>query len=158
MAETSAEKKESGKERSPTGDEQKPKSQAEEEKEGGEGEEGTTGPRAGVNFLSPEALLMIGLALIFDGIGLILFILSLFGIGIPFSWILDLIGLITIGFWMFFRTGHITTTKGAQKLIKKSGKKLLKRLGLATLIEIIPFVGDIAFCWTLAVYFEIKND
>ena len=112
----------------------------------------------GPNLLSPEALLVLTLAVILDLVGLILFFLSFIGIGIPLSFILDIIGLVLIGSWMFFRTGHITTTKKAEKIIKKGGRKLLKRLGLAFLGEIIPFFGDIAPCWTLAVYFELKNN
>lgn len=109
-------------------------------------------------FLSPEAFAMFFVAGMLDIVGLIVFILSLFGIGIPASFVLDFIGVIIIGGWMFFRTGHVTITRKAGKTIKKAQKKILKRLGLSFLGELIPFFGDIAFCWTLAVYFELKNN
>lgn len=109
-------------------------------------------------FLSPEAFAMFFVAGMLDIVGLIVFVLSLFGIGIPVSFVLDFIGITIIGSWMFFRTGHVTITRKAGKTIKKTQKKILKRLGLSFLGELIPFFGDIAFCWTLAVYFELKNN
>ncbi len=103
---------------------------------------------------SPEAILMLTAAGILDLIGLIFFILSfVFGIGIPLSWILDVTGLIILGTWMYWRSGSVTVTKGTKKIISKTSK----RLGLAFLGEIIPFFGDVAFCWTLAVYLELKK-
>jgi len=103
---------------------------------------------------SPEAVLMLTTAGILDCIGLIFFILSfVFGIGIPLSWILDIIGLIILGTWMYWRSGSVTVTKGTKKIISKTSK----RLGLAFLGELIPFFGDVAFCWTLAVYLELKK-
>ncbi|GAI16802.1 unnamed protein product, partial [marine sediment metagenome] len=111
------------------------------------------------SFTSPEALVMLSTAIILDLIGLFVFILDFFfGIGLLFSFVPDAIGLIFIGGWMFSRTGRVTVTRKAQKTIRKTGKKLFKRLGLAFLGELIPFFGDVAFCWTLAVYFELKNN
>ena len=107
----------------------------------------------------PEAFVMLSFAIMLDLIGLVVFILDfIFGVGLIVSFVPDVIGLIFIGGWMFFRTGHITITRKAKKTIKKGGKKILKRLGLAFLGELIPVFGDVAFCWTLAVYFELKNN
>ena len=108
----------------------------------------------GGSLTSPEAALMLTAAIIFDCIGLILFVLSfIFGIGIPLSWLLDVIALVIIGSWMYWRSGSITVTKGTKKVASKFGK----RLGLAFLGEVIPFFGDIAFCWTIAVILELKK-
>lgn len=98
-------------------------------------------------FLSPEGVLMMTIAIILDLVGLMMLILSFVGVGIPFSFILDAIGIIFIGGWvLFFRSGKGVITKGAAK-----------RLGLGTLGELIPFVGDLLPCWTLIVYFELKS-
>lgn len=111
------------------------------------------------SLISPEALVFFFAAIMLDLFGLIIFILDfVFGVGLIVSAIPDIIGLIFIGSWMYFRTGHITITRRGQKTIKKTGRKLFKRLGLSFLGEIIPVFGDVAFCWTLAVYFELKNN
>ncbi|MDD2732046.1 MAG: hypothetical protein PHI53_02505 [Candidatus Pacebacteria bacterium] len=97
------------------------------------------------NFISPEAVVMLLAAVLLDTIGFLFLFLSFLGVGIPLSFIPDLIGLIFIGGWMFLRSGA-------------RQKRIGKRLGLAFLGEIIPFFGDIAPCWTLAVFFELKNN
>ncbi len=107
---------------------------------------------------SPEALVMFMVAGSLDLIGLILLILDFIGIGLALSFIPDIIGLVFLGSWMYFRTGHVTISRSAGKTIRKSGRKILKRLGLSFAGELIPLFGDIAFCWTLAVYFELKNN
>ncbi|MBL7156090.1 MAG: hypothetical protein ISS87_00610 [Candidatus Pacebacteria bacterium] len=104
-------------------------------------------------FLSPEGFLMMSIAIMLDLAGLALFILSFFGIGIAVSWILDLIGLIFIGGWMFMRSGKAKATKKAAKI----GKKAFKKLGIGFIGEIIPFFGDIAFCWTIIVFLELRK-
>lgn len=109
-------------------------------------------------FFSPEALVMFMIAGSLDLAGLVIFILSLFGVGIAISFIPDIIGLVFLGSLMYFRTGHVTISRSAGKTIRKSGRKIFKRLGLSFVGELIPFFGDIAFCWTLAVYFELKNN
>ena len=103
---------------------------------------------------SPEGIIMMLLAGLIDTIGLFCLALTLvFGIGQAISPILDTIGLILIGGWMLSRYGRMTGTKGA----KKAGGKLLKRFGLSFLGELIPIFGDVAPCWTLAVYFTLKS-
>lgn len=49
--------------------------------------------------------------------------------------------------------GKVVLTKGAKKLLTK----LLKRLGLGLLTEIIPYVGDVAPAWTIAVYYHLNS-
>lgn len=106
--------------------------------------------RSSVSLTGPEAVAMFMIAFILDAIGwiLLLFLLDDF-------FILDIIGFIIIGGWLFFRTGNIPTTLKNRKGI---GKKLSKRLGLATIIEMIPWVGDLIPSWTIAVYYELKNN
>ncbi len=105
------------------------------------------------SLLTPEGILMMFLAIVIDLFGLVLFILSFLGVGVILSGVSDVLGLLFIGSWMFSRSGNITVTKGAKKLTTK----LFKRLGLSFLGELIPFFGDIAPCWTLAVYFELRS-
>jgi hypothetical protein len=133
--------------------EEKQAAQPPGESQNAEEEEKTEEPLQVGKLLTPEALVMLFFAVLLDIIGLILLCFAL-----DDFWITDAIGIIGLGGWMLIRTGHVTTTKKAQKQVKKVGKKVLKRLGLATLVEIIPYVGDIAPCWTLAVYFELKNN
>jgi len=105
------------------------------------------------NLLSPEGIIIMTIAVLLDLAGLICLILSFLGVGVPASWILDLVGFLIIGCWIFFRSGTISTTKKAAGLLQKS----LKKFGLAFLGELIPFFGDFAFCWTLVVYLELTR-
>jgi hypothetical protein len=106
--------------------------------------------RSMVSLTGPEAVAMFMIAFTLDAIGwlLLLFLLDDF-------FILDIIGFILIGGWLFFRTGNIPTTLKNRKGI---GKKLSKRLGLSTIIEMIPWIGDLVPSWTIAVYYELKNN
>ena len=121
----------------------------------GEEETGTVESPEKAGLLSPEGIIMICLALLLDGIGVLLLIVSLVsgGAGEYFSYFVDFVGLILIGAWMFSRSGAIRGPKG----IKKISAKALKRVGLAFLGELIPFIGDIVPCWTIAVYYELKS-
>lgn len=112
--------------------------------------------KTGGGFFSPEGAIMILLAVFLDMAGGLLLFLNLAfpGASEAFSLYLDLAGLALIGGWMFFRSGAIRGPKG----IKKLSTKVLKRTGLAFLGELIPFVGDIVPCWTIAVYYELKSD
>lgn len=88
-----------------------------------------------------------------DLVGFLLFILDFVGIGIPLSFIPDIIGILIIGGWIFLRTGRIGITKGAAKISQKA----FAELGLATLGELIPFFGDLAPCWILLVFDILKE-
>jgi len=105
------------------------------------------------NLLTPEGFIMMGIAILLDLAGLLLLILSFLGIGVPFSWILDASGLLTIGLWMFFRSGSFGSTKKASKVSQKA----LKKLGIGIIGEVIPFVGDLAPCWTWMVFSELTS-
>ena len=52
----------------------------------------------------PEGLIMLIIAVFLDLIGIVFFILSFFGVGIPLSFLLDILGMIIIGFWATTRT------------------------------------------------------
>jgi len=123
-----------------------------EEKEEEVSKEKTAEAKIG-SLLTPEGILMMFLAVVIDLVGLVLFILSFLGVGVILSGISDILGLLFIGSWMFARSGNVTATKGAKKL----GQKFFKRLGASFLGELIPFFGDVAPCWTLAVYFELRK-
>jgi len=93
---------------------------------------------------TPEAILMFLFAGLLDGIGYLLLI-----IGLDDFWITDIIGAIIIGLWMLSR--------GSSPLkLKKSSR--LKRWGISTLVEAVPYLGDIMPSWILVVYFELKNN
>ena len=133
--------------------EKEPKKARKEKEEGEEKEERKTPEEKVGSLTTPEAFVIFPLAALLDLAGLIILCC-----GLDDFWILDTIGLILIGGWMFVRIGHITATKRAAQMAEKTGKKLLKRTGLAFLIEIIPWVGGLAPSWVLAVYFELKNN
>jgi len=106
-----------------------------------------------------EASIMLSVALVLDITGVILFCFAL-----DDFWITDIIGLTLIGGWMLLRKGHIVITKKAKKtaskalkMSSKTGKKVLKRTGLAFLIEVFPYIG-VAPSWIIAVFFELKNN
>ncbi len=133
----------------------------------------------------PEGILMLTVAIFLDACGLLLFILSFAGVGIPLSWMLDAGGIMIFGIWMVTRsilrevikgvigktlgktlkdhTGTEKTStstakmkKGIQVAKKGVGRGLsLVRFGISTVIELIPFLGDIFPSWTLLVIFEI---
>ena len=129
------------------------------------------------SLLSPAGAIMFPLAIAFDLLGMVCLFLDVFaGIGEIPSWILDLIGLLTIGVWTFFYTGTMPTTKKTgelaqkaktklkdetSKLIEKKVKKevtgkVLKRFVITFLGEIAPVVGGLPF-WTWHVYKTLKE-
>ncbi len=145
----------------------------------------------------PEGIIMLGVAVLLDVIGLMVLILSFVGVGIPLSFLLDFAGIITVGSWLFIRPFFRPLVKGVlTKATEKIGKQIEKmptfgerkktapppgaqvakkvgktgikagktgiKLGLGGLatigtiiIELIPFLGDIAPTWTLRVVYEL---
>lgn len=104
--------------------------------------------QGGTGFLSPAGVLMFLTAGIIDLIGLIIL---LFGLD-DFA-ILDVIGLVFIGGLMFISSGSMTETKGSKNI----KNKILKRLGLSFLVEIVPVLGSLSPSWTIAVFLHLKN-
>lgn len=102
----------------------------------------------GGDFFSPAALMLFIIAGLLDIVGLALVCIALDDLGI-----LDIIGLIFVGGLMYLHSGQITVTKG----VKKLRNKLLKRVGLSFLGEIIPYFGGFAPCWTIAVFFHLRD-
>jgi len=104
------------------------------------------------SMLSPVGIMLLISAVLLDLAGLIILCFGLDDFGI-----LDALGLIFIGGLMFMSSGDITATKGAKKVLKKAGGKVLKRAGLSFLGELIPYFGGIAPCWTIAVILHFRN-
>lgn len=101
------------------------------------------------DIFSPEGFLILLWAFFLDIIlGVPIFILEFFGIGIPMSWIVDVLGVLTIGIWSWRKTGHMQVTRRAMRL--------LKRPGLALLFEAIPIVGILPL-WMLYVFIDLKK-
>jgi len=99
---------------------------------------------------SPETLLMLPLAV---GIDLVSIILICFGLD-DFG-LLDIIGIVFIGGWLFFRKGKIVEKKkGFLKRIftGKFSKFLTPIFG-----EGIPYLGILPF-WTLSVYYNLLEE
>ena len=140
-------------------DKKKPKELSEERKEAPE-KEGTE-ESSGRNFgslSSPEGVLMMLAAIILDCFGLFFLIFGLDDFGIA-----DVFGIFLIGGWMYSRSGIIAMPKGTEKKAKGWLRKLFRGKGkwakylVPTIGELIPYFGGIAFCWTLAVYYELTD-
>ncbi|MBU0476628.1 hypothetical protein KKB68_01290, partial [Patescibacteria group bacterium] len=100
--------------------------------------------------------LMIFLAISLDIFGLVEIIPV---IGNILSYIPDILGLLIIGGWQFHRSQTISAPGQAGARIGQVTQKLKKNKWLKPLLiisEFIPFVGALP-CWTLAVWFELKN-
>lgn len=111
------------------------------------------------DFLSPMALIMFMTAGFIDLLGMFLLLFGLDDLGV-----LDTTGLIFVGGLMYLHSGTITKKRGMQEAgtimgekTQKSAKKILKRLGLSFLGEIIPYFGNLAPLWTITVYFHLKG-
>lgn len=129
-------------------DEKKDEKNTDDSAEQAEGVDEEKESGGGAGLTSPEGILMLCVAGILDGIGLILLLLS--WIGIDDYGILDILGAVIIGGWMLFRAGDI---KGAGKVAQKG----LKRFGFAFLVELTPFLGSACPSWIILVYKELKD-
>ena len=112
--------------------------------EGGSAKD-TSKTRGGLS--SPEGVLLLGIAIVIDGIGFLFFIIGTW-FGIDDYGILDFIGLLIIGGWILLRSGSLNT---------EMAKKGLNRFLKAFIVEIIPFVGGVAPSWTWLVYKTLKE-
>ncbi|MDI6591546.1 MAG: hypothetical protein QME61_01205 [Patescibacteria group bacterium] len=99
---------------------------------------------------SAETFLILPLAI---GIDLISIILLLFGLD-DFG-LLDIIGFIFIGTWLFFRRGKIPTRRGSflRRIFTGRWNKFLTPF----FGEIIPYLGVLPF-WSLSVYFNLTQE
>lgn len=129
--------------------------------------------------LNPETMIMLPFAIILDaiGIGLVIFALDDF-------WITDIIGLIFIGSWSFFRTQFIAAPeaapiqmpalggkkktmeqlKEARKAFQETARETAKAQKTAKIakwgkrlkwLEFIPYIGALPL-WSVSVYMTIK--
>lgn len=96
------------------------------------------------DFTSPEAILIGFFAVILDLIGYVLLFVAL-----DDFWLTDIAGVLIIGSWVFVRGGGM----GGQK----SGMPGLRNFGIATVIEAIPYIGDLSPSWTIMVWKELKR-
>ena len=112
--------------------------------------------------LTPEGLIFMPLAILLDIAGLLL---AIFVVSEVFSYISDFIGLVSIGFWTYFRASFRSqeakakiTHGAAERLTKlaKTARRLRWLRPLLIILEFVPFVGA-APCWTLLVYFELQS-
>jgi len=125
----------------------------------------------------PEGLIMLLIAVILDLCGLVVFILSLFGVGVPISFILDAAGAASIGTWAITRpfarsaigkigekAGEMLGGKGPTAGGSAVGGMAKKGIGMGLsiarfiitlLIEVIPYLGDIFPGWTFFVIFTL---
>ena len=133
-----------------------------------------------LNLLTPEGIIMMSIALALDGTGMVLVIFAL-----DDFFITDIIGIVIIGGWLFFRSGATLSmpervqekTKGVTstaaktadtgKAVQKvggeaaSGKVARSSRWLKPLLcgagELIPYLGALPF-WTYLVYSELTKD
>jgi len=110
----------------------------ETDQEGGSSNDSTSG-----NLTSPEGILMLLLAVGIDGTGLIITFFLLDDLGI-----LDAIGMVVIGGWMYSRSG---SNAGS------ATKKGLKRFILSFAVELTPYLGGVSPSWTWLVYKTLKD-
>lgn len=132
------------------------------------------------NLTSAEAILMLFVGIMLDLVGFMIFITGTW-VAIDDYGILDVIGISIIGLWLFIKyqssapsqvnlkedlkgireekidlNNKKTNSKNPKNIIKNEGKelakKILKRFGLAFLLELIPFIGGLVPAWTWLVY------
>lgn len=113
--------------------------------------------RRATAFFSPEAFYLFPIAVALDLTGVILVCF-----GLDDFWITDIIGILFIGFYLYFRSGTLKVTYKAEAKITKTVTKVAKwarRLRwlrpLLMALEFIPYVG-VAPCWIIVVYLELK--
>ena len=106
--------------------------------------------------MSAEGIIMMSVAGLLDLTGwiLIIFLLDDF-------FILDIIGTLIIGTWLFFRTGKGGTTSRLKTQAQKGLKKLFTgkwgKFLMPIVNEVIPYWGDIMPSWTITVFFNLTS-
>ena len=84
-------------------------------------------------------------AIFLDFIGILLFIFDFAILGIILSFLVDFLGILTIGAWAWFKGREL------KEVPTRFFKKISSKFGLATASELIPFWGDIFPTWTIFV-------
>lgn len=103
------------------------------------------------NLFSPEAVIMLPLAIFIDLIGISLLILAL-----DDFFVTDIIGFIIFSSWIFFRSGTKTQKKQQQKLTKKPSSGPGRKIFGTLIKEAIPYLGAFPW-WTITVWKELKS-
>ncbi len=124
---------------------------------------------------SPEGVLMLCIAVFFDGLSLVVTIIGIwFVFPLIIDLILDIMPILVIGLWSIIRglsSGKIEKikehSKGIQskilqskktpemKAVEKIAKKTGKRFGITLITELAPVIGAIIPAWTIFVYKEM---
>lgn len=97
--------------------------------------------------MSIDGIAILLLAILIDTISIILacFLLDDF-------WILDTLGAVIIGVWVFIKSGSMPSRKG-----NNQGEKLIKRFLGTTFAEIIPYLGALPI-WSYTVYMTLRGE
>lgn len=122
----------------------------ESDKESEESPEKIAGGNIG-NLFSPEAVIMLPLAIFIDLIGIILVLFAL-----DDFFITDILGIIIFGSWMFFRSGATQSRPQRRKITKKPPPGPGRKLFSVAIKELIPYLGAFPW-WTIAVWNELKS-
>lgn len=139
------------------------------------------GQAARVGFLDPDFVLILFLASLIDIIDFIITVICVFVDLNTFTEILivifiDLPALLIVGGWIKWRTGKITASKRnlmerRKQAISKTkavfqkhlteqavkSPKILARLGLTFILEILPILGALPF-WTISVVSTLRDE
>ena len=105
--------------------------------------------------LTPETIIMLPWAVMLDATPWLLLLFGLDDFGI-----LDFVGAITIGLWLFLRKGKARGLRGrksATGIIRKLFTGRYLKFLTPFLNEIIPYWGTIMPSWTLSVYFNLSE-
>ena len=124
----------------------------EKTEEGGKAESRSSGNM--LKLISPEAVVMLPLAVLLDLAGVILILVGLDDFGLT-----DIIGILIIGGWTYFRSQTARVTRQAAQRIGKATKwaKQMKWLRpLCIILEFIPYAGWLPG-WTVLVFFELQE-
>lgn len=92
-----------------------------------------------------QLMLIVAIAIDFIPFVLLFFGLDDFGI-------MDIVGLVFIGAWIFMKTGQITARKGENPV-----EKIIKRFVGTTFVEILPYIGALFPGWTYLIYRTVMD-
>jgi len=105
--------------------------------------------------LTPETIIILPIALFIDVTGILLFCC-----GLDDFFLLDIVGMVTIGGWLLLKKGDSSTMKGGKKKQINRLKKLLTdkkyRFIITTGGELVPYLGALPF-WTITTYFNLSK-
>ncbi len=110
------------------------------------------------NLFSVEAVIMLTFAILVDGAEAFFELIPF--VGGVISVIIDIVALIFIGAWMYFRSKKITPPEKTGNRIKgaiKSGKKYKWLKPFCMGFEMIPIVSSVAPLWVVAVFIELAS-